>query len=680
MKLLKSIAVIMLLAAGGQVVFAGDPGLSSSSGADSSADVPAPPASLRAWSQPSLASWWDGDSAIDDSFGLGPALEHYGLKFFGDVTESYYGQLSGGLPNQPRSDATTELKMKLLFDFSKITDVRGLTFLSYWRYRNAENPALAAGTSGPSSLFNPSKDTTGLGIRIMSQYLEYTTPNKAFTINAGWENPYDQFLQQPLSRLFQNYAIISTKGIGGQAGAGIPVINSDMASTGGTPGVGTPTKGGVRFYTTSPVPWSSSYQAWGATLKIKPTSDTYIESGLYESIAGETQKNPTQLVATSVYPYTSVPASYSGQFKTSNEITPVVGANGQIIPGALQDLGWSPIYINNHGFNFRGAPGFAPSAYVAVKPTTASGGTIYGTYNGAATYQNSAGQYVASPAFFAASPYDQGGLDGNYSHNGLYSVNEIGWTPKFGVDELEGKFAVGGYIWGQPNTNFTPVQYTASVFNPATGKIAYTTYGATKSNPFEENPFVAGIYLQADQQIFSLPGPKDPDGPFTTRGLYTFNEFSFTPPQNNALPFYFQTGLVFNGPFESRSSDAFGIALGAGFYSSYFNAYTQSQNQQLENAIGSAYNATLPNGPVQAGTINPQTGVYTTGKTAASPLTNYYAYLPNYTSTEVVEAFYKFQINKWASFKPDVQYIINPAGNGTVGNDWIVGFSFALTF
>jgi carbohydrate-selective porin OprB len=188
------------------------------------------------------------------------------------------------------------------------------------------------------------------------------------------------------------------------------------------------------------------------------------------------------------------------------------------------------------------------------------------------------------------------------------------------------------------------------------------------------------MYFQADQQLFSLAGPKDPTGPFTTRGLYTFNEFTFTTPQNNAMPFYFQTGLVFNGPLECRPSDAVGIALGAGFYSSYFNHYTQSQNQQLENAVGSAYNATLPNGPTQQGAVNPQTGVANNGNTAGSPLTNYYAYAPNYTSTEVIEAFYRIQINKWASFKPDVQYIINPGGNGTVGNDWVIGFSATVTF
>ncbi|HWB58731.1 MAG TPA: carbohydrate porin [Chthoniobacteraceae bacterium] len=628
-----------------------------------------------------LDTWLSGSSAIS-ALPFGPYIhDNYGLSIFGEAKEDFFGQLpGGGLPNQPHTNATTEIKLKALEDFSTF-GLQGFTFLSYWRYRAADSsPGYAAGTSGPSSLFNPSKDTTGLGIRMMSQMFEYISPDKKFDINFGWENPYDQFLQQPLSRYFENNNIVSAKGIGGQAGPGIPVINNDVASSGGAPGIGSPTKGGARFYTTSSVPWSSSYQAWGATLKIKPEKDFYIQTGLYESISTETGVTPSQFLATNVYPYTSVPSSYLGLIKYSNELAPVVGGNGQIIPGALQNLGWVPAATNNHGFDFGGAPGFNPGVFVAVKPTSASGGTLFGTKGGVSTYKNSAGQFVNSPALYANSPFDQGGIDGNYSHNGLYNVNEIGWTPKFGPDKLEGKYAFGDYLWGQPNSNYTPTEYTLSVFNPKTNKIAYTSYGATKSNPFEQNPFVWGIYLQADQQLFSLGGPKDPAGPFTTRGLYTFNEFTFTPPQNNAMPLYFQTGLVFNGPLESRPADAVGIAVAAGFYSPYFNHYTQSQNAQLENAFGSAYNATLPNGPTQQGAVNPGTGVVNSGKTAALPLTNYYSYLPNYTSTEVIEAFYKVQLNKWAYFKPDVQYIINPAGNRTLGNDWVLGFSFDLTF
>jgi len=664
----------------GSLVYASDTGSSS----PTNAAAATPPSAPLAWEKPTLDSWWKGDSATAQWFGLGPILKNQGLTLQGSVKEDYFGQLhGGGLPNQSRNNFTNEIKLKFLYDFKQLTGIEGLTFLSYWRYRDSENPVLPAGTSGPSSLFAPTNNTSCLGIRVMSQQFEYTTPDKVFTINAGWENPYDQFLQQPLASLFENNNIVSAKGIGGQAGPGVPVVNKDIASSGGSPGLGTPLKGGVRFYTTSPVPWSASYASWGATLKIKLTKEFYIQSGLYEAIAGATGVNPTQFTATSVYPYTSVPTSYLGQMKRSGEVTPVVGGDGKLIPGALQNLGWVAAYYNNHGWNFRGAPRFTPSAYVAVKPTNASGGTLYGTVNGAATYQNTKGEYVTSPSLYAASPYDQGGIGSTCAHNGLYNVNEIGWTPKFGSDKLEGKYAIGGYLWGQPNTNYTPTQYTVSVFNPTTGKIAYTSYGATKANPYVQNDLITGIYLQADQQLYRVhqSGTSDTaNKAVSERGLYTFNEATFTSPKNNAMPIYFQTGLVFKGPLAARPADSVGIALGAGFYSTHFNDYLQSQNRQFENAVGSAYNATIPDGPTQQGTVNPQTGVLATGQKSSLPLTNYYAYLPGYTSTKVIDAFYKIQINKWVSLKPNVQLIINPSGNGTLGNDWIFGVSAMATF
>ena len=310
-------------------------------------------------------------------------------------------------------------------------------------------------------------------------------------------------------------------------------------------------------------------------------------------------------------------------------------------------------------------------------------------------------------------------------------MNEIGWEPKFGKDKLEGKYAIGSYIWGQENTSFKPTQFTSSTFPSSyrvitggtKGKPTYTTYpgnstaptytsyAATKQAAYQENQVVWGLYLQADQRLYAVKEPQ-PSSPFegknpveptsykvTDKGLYTFNEFTFTPPQNNQLPFYFQTGLVYKGLIPHRDNDSVGIAIGAGFYSSYYNQYIQSQNQQLENAYGSTYNATVPNGPTVQQPVNPGTGTSATvpssslpsGNTTANtkykaPVAtqanyqNYYQYQPNFSSTEVIEAFYNIQLNKWASLKPSAQYIVNPAGNGTVGNDLILGISAKLVF
>jgi len=654
-------------------------------------------------------TWWDGKYATGNWFGVRDTMADHGLTVSGEVREVYFGQISGGLPNQPRSNWLNEEKLKFVYDFQPVFGIKGLTIESNWRYRGGGNPQWAAGT--PSN-FNPSTLNSGMGVRIMSQQIEYSTPDKSVVINAGWENPYEQFLQQPLSKFFENNAITSSKGIGGTPGPGIAVVNNASAFNSS----GVPTKGAVAFYKTSPVPWSSSYTAWGGTLKVKPTKETYIQSGLYMAISGTGGVTPTQYSATSVYPYTSVPQSYLGQFKNSGQVVPVVGGNGRIISGASQNVGWVPVMTNNHGIYFVGSPGFNPrTARIGVKPITPAN----------VKYVNAAGQSVSAPAYFAASPYDQGS-GGNYNQNGLYNVNEIGWTPKFGKDKLEGKYAIGGYIWGQKNTSYSPTQFTASTF-PATYRVitggtkakptytvypgnytttpSYTSYAATKPAAYHENQVVWGLYVQADQMLYrakprqdaaATGDGKNPVKPekLTDKGLYIFNEFTFTPPQNNQLPFYFQTGLVYKGLIPTRDNDSIGVALSAGFYSSVYNSWIKSQNQQLENAYGSAHNSKVPNGPTVQQPVYPGTG--TSGNVPASSLNkanvygapvatqasyqNYYSYQPMFTSTEVIEAFYNVQLNKWAAVKPYVQCIINPAGNSTVANDWILGVSAKVAF
>ena len=639
-------------------------------------------------------TWWNGKYATGNWLGVRDTLSDHGLTITGEAKEVFYGQVTGGLPNQSMSNWINEEKLKLVYDFKPVFGISGLTIESNWRYRGGNSPQWAAGT--PSN-FNPSTLTSGMGLRIMTQQIEYSTPNKAVVINAGWENPYEQFLQQPLSKFFENNSITSSKGIGGTPGPGVAVVNPASSVN----AAGVRTKGSVNFYKTSPVPWSSSYASWGATLKIKPTTSVYVQSGLYLAISGTGGISDTQYSVTNVYPYTSVPQSYLGQFKQSNHVVPVVDGNGHIIKGANQNVGWVPGYTNNHGFNFAGSPKFTPNTgKIGVKPTSPTN----------MTYINSRGQTVSAPAYYAASPYDQGS-GGNYNQNGLYSVNEIGWTPKFGQDKLEGKYAIGAYIWGQKNTSYTPTQFTTSTFptyytvSKGSGKAktstsypgnygspTYTSYAATKPAAYHENQVVWGLYFQADQQLYrvrehdnaAVSDGKTPVKPakLSDKGLYFFSEATFTPPQNNQLPFYFQAGLVYKGLIPHRDNDSIGMALSAGFYSSYYNNWIQSQNEQLQNAYGSANNAKVHNGPTVQQPVNPGTG------TSAAPLPNgaqgsyqnYYAYQPMFTSTEVIEAFYNVQLNKWASVKPYAQLIINPAGNNTVANDLILGVSAKVTF
>ena len=524
-------------------------------------------------------------------FGLAEPLKTYGFSTTGEYKQQYLGQVGGGgLPNNPKSNWLGEVKLKFLYDYATVFGIKGLTLESNWRDRFGGNPQFTTGTASASSLFQPSQLVSGSGVRIMTQQFEYTTDNKALTINAGWENPYEQFLQQPLSKLFENNAITSAKGIGGVAGPGVPAWSS--------------TQNKFVNYTTSPVPWGSTYAAWGGTLKVRPIKNAYIQSGLYMAISGTGGVNPSVYGPTDVYPYSSVPNSYLGQGKAAGYTSyPTVGANGAP-NGKYATSKYVAGVQNNHGFNFQGSGGFNPN-----------------------------------------------GDGGTYSQNGLYNVNEIAWEPKFGKDKYEGKYAVGSYIWGQNNVSYTPTTFVP---------------GQTKPNALSQNSTIWGMYFQADQQIFKEKSD-DPAKP-SKQGLASFNEFTFTDPHNNALPFYFQTGLVYRGLIPKRDDDSVGVVLGAGFYSTYLNQYTQQQNQALYNAYGSKYNGTVPSGPVNQRPPDPNTG----NPVAANKSKDYFEYLPNYSSTEVIEGFYNVQLTKWASIKPGFQYIINPAGNGLVGNDFIL--------
>jgi hypothetical protein len=275
-------------------------------------------------------------------FGLAQPLKSYGLNVTGEYKQIYLGQVSGGLPNQPRSNWDGEVKLKFQYDFEPLFGIKGLTAESNWRDRFGGQPQLAAGTY---NMFNPTVLSGNVGVRIMTQQLEYSTANKAVTINLGWENPYEQFLQQPLSKLFENNNITQAKGIGGLAGAGIPVYSSKT--------------GKYVTYTTSPVPWNSAYAAWGGTLKVKPIKNTYIQSGLYLAISGTGAITSSPYSVTDVYPYSAISPSYLGTLKPAgyNNTVNVVKANGQPNgQNGTQKYVQTP--YTSHGFNFQGAPTF----------------------------------------------------------------------------------------------------------------------------------------------------------------------------------------------------------------------------------------------------------------------------------------------------------------------------------
>ncbi|MGB7837765.1 MAG: carbohydrate porin, partial [Terrimicrobiaceae bacterium] len=132
----------------------------------------------------------------------------------------------------------------------------------------------------------------------------------------------------------------------------------------------------------------------------------------------------------------------------------------------------------------------------------------------------------------------------------------------------------------------------------------------------------------------SLKEPVAPSKPkLSKQGLYTFNLISFAPKYNNLYPFYFQSGLVYEGLIPTRDKDKLMFAIAYG-------AYSQFNIDSLQ----------------QRGNVNQ----------------------PNYSI--VLEWDYRIQINEWAYFQPFVQYFIQPNGTGAVQNATILGFTYAVAF
>lgn len=293
----------------------------------------------------------------------------------------------------PTSTWGNEEKIAFNLDLGKKFGLEGFSIESDWRYREVNgspNDAYApnaAGTVGNSSIFNPDKDSSGMGTRILSQYLQYATDktkDPEFLVKAGWINPYEDFLSQPDSKNFENSAIATSKGIGSAAygyyqpgkTTGPNAVNASTATAGG--------------YKVTAVPWSSSYDSWGGELRAKPTANTYVQTYLGLAIAG-----------------------YAG----------------------VQSTPQNSASYNNGGFNFQGTAPFNPTQPAAPKNVPSKGYTnsaVYsygqnGIYNvsevgwtpklGEAKLE---GHYAAGYYIWGQNNNDFGSHSGNATIAGLY--------------------------------------------------------------------------------------------------------------------------------------------------------------------------------------------------------------------------------------------------------------------
>jgi hypothetical protein len=281
-----------------------------------------------------VKQWWNGKSGTDGWLGLGYPLADYGLKIEGGAKETFLGNATptarpqnarGKGPGSPADNWGNEIKLNFVYDFGKVFGLNGLSIESGWRYRevngsqNCAYTGSAAGTVGNSGMFNPDKDTSGMGVRMLPQFVQYQTgdakdPN--FLVKAGWINPYEDFLRQPESKGFENNAIASAKGIGGSC-YGYQSGNN-------------------KKYSITAVPWTSSYATWGGTLRAKPSASTYVQSFFGAAIAGEAGTQTTPQVSTGAYNNHGFNMQGTATFKTNSS------AYGQTGVYNVNEFGWEP--------------------------------------------------------------------------------------------------------------------------------------------------------------------------------------------------------------------------------------------------------------------------------------------------------------------------------------------------
>ncbi len=204
-------------------------------------------------------------------------------------------------------------------------------------------------------------------------------------------------------------------------------------------------------------------------------------------------------------------------------------------------------------------------------------------------YYAKSGLFMTYPN--STSPFNNGLMfRGTPGANDIFAIGETGITPELGPAKLPGRYAFGGYYFGANDGQYVSRQFS--------------------------------FYWQADQMLFrEKPASADDPG---RQGLYLFSLFLAAPANNNNYPFYFHSGLVYEGLIPSRDRDQLLFTMAFGQY----GADTQ----------------------------------------------------PGCSDTTLLEAGYRLKVNRWAFIQPFAQYIVQPAGTSTTANAAILGLFLGVDF
>jgi porin len=215
------------------------------------------------------------------------------------------------------------------------------------------------------------------------------------------------------------------------------------------------------------------------------------------------------------------------------------------------------------------------------------------------------------------------GVNFSFEENdGVMILGQIGWTPEFFKSRVkrvpsEVEQAEGTEA-GEGDLHGLPGHYW---FGGYYSSWSYPQFGSddTAANAY-------GFYWHADQMVFQ-------EEPGSSQGLTLWTAFVLSPQENIAkIPFQWNCGVTYQGLLPQRDQDnaMFGLAYGA-FSDDYGNA-------------GDAYNG--------------------------EPVSYEMA----------LEWGYRVQLSRFLYVQPNVQYIVQPGGTGSIPDALVLGMQIGVSF
>jgi len=206
--------------------------------------------------------------------------------------------------------------------------------------------------------------------------------------------------------------------------------------------------------------------------------------------------------------------------------------------------------------------------------------------------------------------------------DGVMFLGQVGWTPEFfrrSVKRVETEREENEELSeAEENTHGLPGHYW---FGAYYSTWEYAQFGSTQS---AANAY--GFYWHADQKVYQ-------EAPGSDQGLTLWTAFVLSPQENIAkIPFQWNCGVAYQGVVPQRDQDIamFGLAYGS-FSDDYGNA-------------GNAYNG--------------------------EPVSYEMA----------LEWGYRIQFNRFLYAQPNIQYIVQPGGTGSIPDAFVLGMQIGVTF